>query len=166
MASDNGKEYKPAPEGLHQGVCVDVIDIGMVETQYGLLHKVDIRWEIEELNPEDENKPFRVQCRYTLSLNDKANLTKHLNAWRGKVFTPEEKKGFDLEKLIGANCQLQLVHSISKNGRTYANIQAIVPISKTMTKLRPSDSYVRAKDRNPQGEPQNEPEVPDDDLPF
>jgi hypothetical protein len=163
IARDNQKEFTPAPEGLHQSVCVDVIDLGMVETQWGLKPLVAIRWQTESIDPET-NKRFQVQNRYNLSLNEKSNLRKHLEAWRGKKFTAEELKGFDLENLLGANCQLQLVHNISDNGRTFANVQAIVPLGKGMTKMRPEE-YVRMKDRTNDHE-QDQPKPDNDDLPF
>jgi hypothetical protein len=164
IAKDNQKEFNPAPEGLHQGVCVDIIDLGLVETQWGSKPMVAIRWQIEEGDPANENKRFQVQNRYNLSLNEKANLRKHLEAWRGRKFTGEELKGFDLEKLIGVNCQLQLVHTLSDNGRTYANVQAIVPIGKTMTKLQPLD-YIRVKDRV-DTKPEETPKVEEEDENF
>lgn len=106
-----------------------------------------------------------VVSQYTLSLNSKAKLRQHLEAWRGRKFSGEELKGFDLEKLLGANCQLQIVHSLSDNGRTYANVQAIVPLGKGMNKIVELD-YVRAKDRNEKVEDETPPPTDDDDLPF
>lgn len=149
IAKDNRKEFTPAPEGLHQGVCVDVIDLGMTQTPWGEKQKVELRWQIDTLNPETA-KRFLVMQRYTLSLNEKATLRHHLEAWRGKKFTNEELAGFDLEKLVGANCQIQIVHNLSDQGRVFANVQALVPIGKGMVKMRPED-YVRAVDRQAQG---------------
>lgn len=171
IASDNQKEFTPAPEGLHQAVCIDVVDNGLVETQWGKLHKITIVWEIEEIDSETK-KPFQVRNRYTLSLNEKANLRKHLEAWRGRQFTKDQLKGFDVENLVGVNCQLQIIHNIRNDGKVFANVQAIVPLGKGMQTLRPSPDYVRAKDRKDQPKQQEEEEIPpsaddeDDGLPF
>jgi hypothetical protein len=145
IAKDNRKEFTPAPEGLHQAVCVDVIDLGLQQTPWGEKHKVDVRWELEVTG--DNGRPMIVSKRYTLSLNEKATLRQHLEAWRGRKFKPEELEGFDLEKLLGVNGQLQIVHNIADDGRIFANVQAIVPLGKGMTKMRPSDDYVRMVDR-------------------
>lgn len=145
IAKEPESKYTPAPEGLWQAVCVDVVDLGIVSTAWGDKHKVEIRWQLDEVNKETD-KRFEIRNRYTLSLSDKANLRKHLEMWRGRKFTPEELKGFDLEKLIGANCQLQIIHNLSDEGKTYANVQAIVPVSKKVPKIAPLD-YVREKDR-------------------
>src|SRR3990167_2490369 len=99
--------------------------------------------------------------------DEKANLRKHLEAWRGKKFTKEELDGFDVEKLLGVNCQLQVIHNLSDNGGTFANVQAIVPLGKGMVKIRPSEDYVRMVNRDPKsgttataGAPGDEDEAP------
>lgn len=138
-------KFTPAPEGLYQAVCVDAIDLGIVNTQWGDKPKVELRWQLDAENP-DTGKRFEVRARYTASLNEKANLRKHLEMWRGRKFTNEELQGFDLEKLIGVNCQLQVIHNLSDEGKTYANVQAIVPLNPRVPKMVPLD-YVRERDR-------------------
>lgn len=149
-AKDTRPEFTPAPEGLHQAVCVDVIDLGLQKSTYegktSERHMVRLVWQIEE---EDENgRRFTPSQSYTNSLNEKAKLRQHLEAWRGRKFTDKEldDPGFDLEVLIGVNCQIQVVHNIGSSKRTYANVQAVVPLGKGMTKMRP-EGYVRVKDR-------------------
>ena len=144
------KEYPVAPEGLHQAICCDVVDRGMVTVTYdGVsreVHQIEIRWL---LDPElDAVERFMVSRRYTNSLNEKAKLRSHLQAWRGKNFTPEELQKFDLETLVGVNCQVQIVHALKKDGGKWANVSAVVPLGNGMTKIRPSETYVRVKDRN------------------
>lgn len=164
IARDNRKDFTPAPEGLHQAVCCDVVDIGLVKNQWGEQHKVELRWQLEVINPEN-HKPFMIVRRYTLSLNEKATLRQHLEAWRSRKFTAEELDGFDLETVIGANCQVQVVHTIGEDGRKWGNLQAIVPLGRGQTKMRVTDDYVRAKDRD--GARPEEAEVAEDeDIPF
>lgn len=174
LSKDNQKEWEPAPEGLHQAVCIDVVDRGIQETPFGLKHQVQIRWmlgemmdtfDIPQILCDKETKPFLVMQTYTNSLNEKARLRQHLDAWRGRKFTAEElKDGFDLERLIGANCQIQVVHNLSDGGRTYANVQAIVPLGRGMAQLSGDPTYVRDQDR--QRDSRSEPPHNDDDLPF
>ena len=66
---------------------------------------------------------------YTLSLSEKANLRRDLENWRGKAFTPEELKGFDISKLLGKPCQIGVTHD-TKDGKTYANISGVMGLSK------------------------------------
>lgn len=160
------KTFEPAPAGVHVGVCVDVVDMGELEVTYAgktkKQHKVRVVWQLDTLR--DDLKPFLVQKRYTLSLNEKATLRKELESWRGRAFTEEELKGFDLEKLLGANAQLNIQHA-TRDGNTYANVIGIIPLGKGMAKIEAKD-YVRMKDRA-ETHPENPEEMLDaDSIPF
>jgi hypothetical protein len=163
------RKFTPAPEGLHAAVCIDVIEHLQQETPWGVKDRVEIRWEIEEINP-DTHAPFQVRAWYTASLNEKAKLRAMLETWRGRKFTPQELKGFDVEKLVGAPCQLQVVHNPGDDGRVFANVQAVIKASKHTPVLRPSADYVRVRDQaKAQSATQGvEPELAesDDDIPF
>lgn len=138
----SGSSFTPAPEGVHPAVCVDVVDKGMVTGAYGTKHKLRIVWEIAELM--DDGRPFTVGKTYTASLHEKSVLRKDLKSWRGREFTPEELRGFDTEKVVGAPCQLVVQHE-EKNGETYANVTAVLKAG--ASRLSPSGGYVRVKDR-------------------
>lgn len=162
-----GETYTPAPAGLHQAICVDVVDLGFLEVTYAnktkKQHKIRVVWQIDELD--DAGKRHLLFKRYTLSLNEKSTLRKDLESWRGRTFTRDEEMGFDVEKLIGANCQVNVQHA-AKNGNTYANVVSIVPLGRGMAKIDASN-YVREKDRTPEqqtAEPVTE--LTDDDIPF
>ena len=152
FARKKESQFEPAPEGLHAAVCVDVWEPWTEERPAdwggGLRDVIRIVWVIEETNPKT-GRPFEVSQKYTLSLHEKANLCKHLESWRGKVFTDQEKIGFDVEKLIGVNCQIQVIHRIAESG-TYANVQTIVPAARTGPRLLVPEGYQRKKDREPQ----------------
>lgn len=173
--ADSGN-FTPAPEGVHQAVCVDVIDKGMVETK-GFdgkppkkKHMVSIAWQIDELR--DDNKRFVVYRRYTLSLNEKATLRKDLESWRGRKFTHDEEMGFDVESVIGANCMLNIQHN-TVGEKVYANVVAVMPLHKSLQKhkLEPL-AYVRddatqtaETDTTTNGHDEPPP-LTDDDIPF
>jgi hypothetical protein len=165
--------FTPAPEGVHQAVCVDVIDLGMIPGFEGKpQHKVSVAWQIGELR--DDGKRFTLFKRYTLSLHEKANLRKDLESWRGKAFTREEEMGFDVEVLKGANCLINVQHKASADGKkTYANVVAVMPLVKGMPKMAAS-GYVRPEKKDeaeqhhvPETElPPAASELTDDDIPF
>lgn len=146
IAKDSKGEFTPAPEGLWQAVCCDVVDQGMQTSQWGMSHRVQIRWQLEELDPKS-GKPYMVVKGYRLSLHTKSALRPMLEAWRGKKFTAQELEGFDLEVLIGVNCQVQVIHNAKPDGNVYSNVQAVVPLGKGTPKLTVRGEYVRAKDR-------------------
>lgn len=167
IAREPESKFTPAPEGLHQAVCVDVHDLGMQQTPWGEKHKVLLVWQLDAVDEETERR-FQVRKTYTLSLSEKANLRRDLECWRGRKFTQDELQGFDLEKLLSANCQLQVVHNLSDDGKVFANVQALVPFNaKLGPKIAPA-GYTRLKDRaTQQGNGQSEPEAEgDDSVPF
>lgn len=163
LAREPESKFTPAPEGLFQAVCVDVVDLGLVKSQYGEKHKVEIRWQLDLICKETERR-YDVRRWFTLSLHEKASLRQTLETWRGRKFTPEELKGFDLERLIGVNCQVQVIHNLSDEGRTYANVQAVVPAPAKVPKIAPLD-YVREQDR-PKQQGNGAPEFAGDDDPV
>lgn len=142
---NSSQSFTPAPEGLHAGVLVDTIDLGMIDGKFGKKRKVVLRWQIAQINPETK-KRYIAQKRYTASLHKKSSLRKDLETWRGKALTKEECENFDLEKLIGKNGQLQISHTIGDDGTKYGNINAVVPLGAGMARLAPLD-YEREKDR-------------------
>ena len=146
IVKDNKKEYTAAPEGVWPAVCCDVVDLGIQRTMYGEQVKIEIRWQLEGIDPKTKF-PYMVTQRYTPSLHEKSKLRPMLEAWRGRRFTGEELKGFDIEKLIGANCQLQVIHNITSEGQTYANVQAVIPPAKGTKKLSVNGGYVRVAER-------------------
>jgi hypothetical protein len=66
-------------------------------------------------------------------MNEKANLRKDLESWRGKGFTETEADSFDITKLLGVACLLNVIHKAGKNGNTYAVVSGISPVPKGMT---------------------------------
>ena len=154
IVSENRKQFSPPPEGLLHCVCADVVDLGIVEGQFGPQHKVQIIWQTADV---DENgKRFLIFRQYTPSLSDKSRLRPMLESWRGKKFTAEElgppkdgKGGFDLENVISANCQIQIVHKLRTDGSKGYDVQAVVPAPKGVPMLK-VEGYTRKKDRTDQ----------------
>jgi hypothetical protein len=151
IIKDNKKDYTPAPEGLHQAVCIDVVELGLVTTQYKgepyTRRCSEIRWVIEAVDPKT-GKQHMLLRRFTESLSTKGHLRPFLESWRGKKFTSEELNGFDIDKLVGANCQIQVIHNLASDGTTYANVQAVVPIHKNAARMAAPSDYIRVKDRD------------------
>ena len=133
------REGFPIPSAeTHQAVCFGVWPLGLFETESNgkkkLQEKVMLGWEVNESTP--SGKRFTVFKKYTFSLFKEANLRKDLVSWRAKDFTPEELKGFDLEKLIGVNCMLSIIHN-KVGEKTYANVGSISKLVKGAMPLKP-----------------------------
>lgn len=164
------KSYAPAPEGVHHAVCADVIDLGMVQSAFPdektgqpkLQHKINVVWQIGEKR--DDGKRHQLYKRYTLSLHEKAHLRHDLESWRGKAFTFDELAGFDVERLVGANCLINVQHRKSKDGlKTYANVVAVMPLVKGMPKMGIHE-YERWTPKATEPEPDGPPPSDDDSV--
>jgi hypothetical protein len=131
-----GKDFKKVPPGAHFAICNMVVDCGLQEGfQKKPQHKVYLRWEVpdERVSYEKDGETIEGPCSigrfYTLSLSEKANLRKDLENWRGKTFTGDELKGFDIENLLGKCCQIMVTHE-TDNGKTYANVTGVMGVSR------------------------------------
>ena len=148
IASDKGtgKHFEIIPEDTYTAICCEVIDLGLQrnETFDKVQPKVLIGWELPDLQVEinGEMQPRIYTKQYTNSLNERATLRKDLVAWRGKQFTEEEKRGFDVSKLLGVPCLLQIVHS-KAGDRTYANLGGITKLPKNMERPIPQMPQIR-----------------------
>jgi hypothetical protein len=123
---------------MHLARCYRIVDIGTQKTEYQgqikHLQKVMMQFEV---HGEDDNgnalvtgkgEPMSISKNFTLSLAEKATLRKDLQAWRGREFTAEELRGFELKKVLGAWCMLTVAKSTGNNGKEYTNIMSINPV--------------------------------------
>jgi len=131
VTAKSGADIEPVPEGLHLAVCVGLYDVGTIHSEmFGRdARKVILQFEFPELPPL-ESGPRIMSRQFTMSLNAKAKLRAFLETWRGRKFTEQELAGFDLEKLLGAPCQAQVMHTVKEDGRTSANITTAIPAPK------------------------------------
>ena len=151
IASDNGGgDFKRVPSGVYIGRCFSLIDMGtqLVNSQYGekLQHKIRISWELfgedENGNPltvmiDGKEMPMTISKNYTVSLHEKAALRKDLAAWRGRDFTEEEARGFDVSKLLDAYCMVNCTQS-ETNGKTYTNVAGLTPLPGALKHSKPA----------------------------
>ena len=127
-----GGGFEPVPQGTHIARCTTVVDLGVQQTPWGSKEQVYIGFEVPSVRVEWEREgqkqegPALIGVTWTNNLYEESNLGKNLISWRGKPFTQEEKAGFDLFNLLGVPCMLSVVHNVSKNGKTYANIASIM----------------------------------------
>jgi hypothetical protein len=138
LATNNGTTRPLIPADLYVARCYSMIHIGTVEEiiegSKKMLNKVRIGFELPTFksvfNEEKGEQPYVISKEFTLSLNEKATLRKFLDSWRGKSFTEEEAKSFDITKLLGVPCTLNIIKKTSKNGTNEFN--EISTITKVM----------------------------------
>lgn len=151
IASDSGGgNFKRVPPGAYIGRCFSLVDLGtqFTDGQYGpkSQHKIKIGFELfgeddngEPLTIDVDGKqmPLTISKSYTVSLHEKAGLRRDLAAWRGKDFTDEEAKAFDVSKLVGAYAMVNVTSS-ETNGKTYSNIAGLTPIPGALKNAKPA----------------------------
>lgn len=120
-----GSNFTPAPAGLHDAVCISVIDLGLQQSQFGIKPKVLLQWELPNCLT-DEGKPYTISRTFGATLHKQGGLRPLLAAWRGRDFTPDELKLFDITGLLGKPLKLLIQHTTSADGKTFANVQAAV----------------------------------------
>lgn len=131
---------KPLEAGAHAAVCDMVVDVGVQPSpggQYAPKRNVILRFQIPSIRVEitqdgqTRDLPAVISRTVGLSLNEKSTLYAMLTAWRGRSFTAEELKAFDLSKVAGVPAFINVTHA-AKGDRTYANLTSIMPIPKGM----------------------------------
>jgi len=148
-SSKGSSDFEIIEPGVYQGVCQAVIDLGTQHNQkWGQYqHKVMLTWELPteriqiEKDGEAQDLPRVISRRFTLSLSEKSLLRPFLESWRGIAFTPQELIAFDISKLLGANCQLNIIHN-DYEGKTYANVSTAMPLLKGTPKLTAQNEMI------------------------
>ena len=151
IATDSGSSnFKRVPSGAFIGRCYSLIDLGTQhsEGQYGPKdqHKIQIGWEL--FGEDDDGQPLTVDVdgrtmpmtikkSYTVSLHEKSGLRRDLASWRGRDFTDEEAKAFDISKLMGAYCMVNVTTS-ENNGKTYSNVAGLTKLPTALKDAKPA----------------------------
>lgn len=138
-ATSNSAPRELIPAGNYIARCYQMIHIGTVPEEYmgqkKMTPKARIGWELptelKVFKQENGEQPCVISEEFSLYLNEKANLRKMLAAWRGRDFTEDEAKNFDITKLLGVPCMLNIIHKPSKDGtKMYEKIAGVTPLAK------------------------------------
>jgi hypothetical protein len=139
IAKNNSQPKELIPAGNYVARCFQMIEIGTVKEEYKgepkQSYKVRFGWELPTelrvFKEERGEEPMVISKTYTLSMHEKANLRKDLESWRGKPFSDDEAKGFDITKLLGVACMLNIIHKPNQDGsKVYERIAGITPLMK------------------------------------
>jgi hypothetical protein len=149
--SGGSSTFTPVPQGMHLARCYRVVDLGTQKSEYlgtvKHLPKVMLQFEV---HGEDESgkpmvtskgEPMTISKNFTLSLAEKATLRKDLQTWRGRDFTADELRGFELKNVLGAWAMVSVVKATGNNGKEYTNIQAILSVPPQIKKAGLPDGH-------------------------
>ena len=153
---EQGQRMPPLEAGTYPARCFAIVDVGhtMNETYKKLIAYVYFGFEIpsEQILIAGDVSPRTIWARYTLpGTNEKANLRKMLEQWRGKAFTTDEiVAGFPLSKILGSACILTLTADATPSGVVYNHIAAVSKLMKGMKIDVPITKQVIFSTQNPE----------------
>lgn len=140
--SGGGGTFTPVPPGMYLARCYRIVDLGTQKSEYlgqiKNLPKVMLQFEV---HGEDDagkplvtakNEPMSISKNFTLSLAEKATLRKDLQTWRGREFTADELRGFQIDNVLGAWAMIAITKAVGNNGKEYTNIANINSVPKPM----------------------------------
>ena len=138
IVEDKGGNFERCPTGMHLARCYRIVDLGTQKSEYmgqtKYLHKLMLGWEIHGMHDDgtpikmNDGRPFGIFKNYTMSWSEKANLRLDLQSWRGRPFTQEEMRRFDLKNVLGAWCMLNVIERPGQDGKTYTNVAGVTPV--------------------------------------
>lgn len=151
IQASSGGSFTPVPPGMHLARCYRIVDLGTQQSEYmGVtkhLPKLMMQWEVHS---EDDNgsplvtskgEPMTISKNYTVSLSENSTLRKDLVSWRGRDFTSDELKGFELGNVLGHWAMISVSCSTGNNGKEYTNINTINPVPANIKKQGLPESY-------------------------
>lgn len=137
FVEDKGN-FESTPPGMHLARCYRIVDVGTQKSEYKgqikFLHKIMLGWEIHGVDDDGkqirmrDGRPFAIFKNYTMSWSEKATLRGDLQSWRGKPFTQEELRRFDLKNVLGAFCMLNVIERAGQDGKMYVNVAGVSPV--------------------------------------
>ena len=138
FVESSGGGFQNCPPGMHLARNYQIIDLGtQKDNRNGVVefkHRITLTWEILSKSEDgtplrmNDGRPFSVNKRYNLTWAERSTLRNDLQSWRGRPFTNEELRKFDLKRVLGQYCMINVLHNTSKNGKVYANVEQITPV--------------------------------------
>ena len=129
-------DWELPPAGNMAAVCVALIDLGTQQDSWQGqpkdAHQLAIVWELAGMVSAKTGKNHVVCKKFNASLHPKANFRKALETWRGQPIRDDED--FDIFKIVGAPCLLQVSHDKTNSGNDIYYIDAVTGLPKGMAK--------------------------------
>lgn len=125
-----GSTRELAPEGVHNAVCVQVIDLGTQEVRdfkdknkINKVRKVQLAFQLVEEETSEGNAVV-VYRQYTFTNSPKSNLMKDLKAWLAV-----KDAEFEMDNCLGKPVSVTIEHAETEKG-TFANVTNLAGVAK------------------------------------
>lgn len=150
LPTPNEGSYEDPPPGLHPAVCIRLIDLGTQPSEFGGQpkppdRKIRFTFEVHCDERMSDGRCYTINTmEMTLSTNKKANFRKMLESWRGRAFDERDfgDGGFDVKKVVGAPCMLNLVLKKDKAGKDRIRIDGVMKIPKNIPRPKPENELI------------------------
>jgi len=150
-ASSESSSFKPVPAGMHLARCYRIVDLGTQKTEWNgkekKNYKIMMLWEVHGEDDQgnalvtDRGEPMTISKNYTMSFGEMASLRADLKSWRGRDFTPEELRGFQLKNVLGAWCMLTVARTTGRDDKEYSNVMSVNPVPASIKKAGLPDGF-------------------------
>lgn len=140
LPKPGSNSFQVAPADTYIGILYQAIDLGTqyINNQYGESYKwkIYLAWELHhDEHKTKDGRPLIIGKTYTMSMDRKASLRKHLESWRGQPFVDsdfDEKNpnAFTLDKLIGKPCMIGVLNYKKEDGNTNHKIDTVTKVFK------------------------------------
>lgn len=131
--------------GLHPGILVGIYHLGThIDPAFNKKkQKLVFVFELPMAAPveiDGKTLPRTLSKSVNATMGDKGHLRPMIESWRGKKLTEEEARTYDITKLLGRPCQLNVIHSEWKE-KIRPEINGVFPSPKDV-KLTPKTQPV------------------------
>ena len=149
MAEEGEREL--FPEGDWEALVYQLVEGGIQPNPFGEdKRRLFVGWEVPKLRIEIDGKdlPRAYWKTYNLphegrGLHVKSHLRIMLTQWRGRAFTPEEMKAFDLKIILGKSCIIRIEHETNYDtGKQYADLKKVMKWPKDKPMLEPENELL------------------------
>lgn len=142
--------------GSYAARCYSMVELGTIEEDYQgekkIQRKIRLAWEFPTethvFNSDKGKEPMVLGKEYTFSMHEKASLRKDLGAWRGRTFTDEDAAAFDIGRLLGVECLINVSQHVTLAGKTVNKIMGLGRMPKGMTcppQVNPAQAFSLAE---------------------
>ena len=148
------KLFEQPDAGLFLGTIIDVIDLGLVKTNFNGQEredqKIQVVWVLDK--NDKEGRPFQVRSaplNANINMNPKSGKKSRLYELIEQVFQQPPTLEFESESFLGRSNQLFLVRETDPKDATkvYTNIKGLLPLSPGQVGPKVPQGFVRAKDK-------------------
>jgi hypothetical protein len=131
------RDYPALPDGRHNGIVADVIDLGdaLVDLAWEkrTVHRCLFVWLILDERCIQTHRPYRASLRMNVSLHPDSTMYNVIHLITGAP--PRTDVPFDLDILIGRSNLLLTKHKRLDDGRLVANVLKIGPPIKVFPRV-------------------------------